>query len=173
MRNGYIIDTLTSVYIQKIVKLGGRVVEIYEGVVYRENFKISPFRKVIEKLFALRQNYKDERNDLMQGLVLLFMNSLYGVQIRRDINGSYYCKSETWMKTEIDENVLDYWKVPNGNYIVKMKKDDGLDDGYDTKNTLTAVLGSFILANSRRIMNKFVREINGFYENNIYYTDTD
>ena len=26
------------------------------------------------------------------------------------------------MKTEFDENVLDYWKLPNGNYIVKMKK---------------------------------------------------
>ena len=58
MRNGYIIDTLTSVDICEFVEIGGRVVEIYEGVIYRENFKISPFRKVIEKLFALRQNAK-------------------------------------------------------------------------------------------------------------------
>ena len=173
MRNGYIIDTLTSVDIQEIVKIGGKVIEIYQGVIYRENFKISPFRKVIEKLLALRQKYKDEKNDLMQGLVKLVMNSLYGVQIRKDINESYHCKSETWMKTEFDENVLDYWKLPNGNYIVKMKKDDGLDDDCDIKNTLPAVLGAFILANSRRIMNNFIREINGFYENNIYYTDTD
>ena len=55
MRNGNIINTLTSVDIQEIVKIGERVIEIYEGVIYRENFKISPFRKVIEKLFALRQ----------------------------------------------------------------------------------------------------------------------
>ena len=109
----------------------------------------------------------------MQGLVKLIMNSLYGVQIRKDINESYSCKSETWMKTEFDENVLDYWKLPNGNYIVKMKKDDGLDDDCDIKNTLPAVLGAFILANSRRIMNRFIREINGLYDNNIYYTDTD
>ena len=173
MRNGYIIDTLTSVDIQEIVKIGGKIVEIYEGVIYRENFKVSPFTKVIEKLFALRQKYKDEKNDLMQGLVKLIMNSLYGVQIRKDIYESYSCKSETWMKTEFDENVLDYWKLPNGNYIVKMKKDDGLDDDCDIKNTLPAVLGAFILANSRRIMNKFIKEINGFYENNVYYTGTD
>ena len=76
-RNGYIVDTLTSVDIQEIVKIGGKVVEIYEGVIYRENFKVSPFRKVIEKLFALRQKYKDEKNDLMQGLVKLIMNSLH------------------------------------------------------------------------------------------------
>ena len=53
MRNGYIIDTLTSVDIQEIVKIGGQVIQIYEAVIYRENFKISPFGKVIEKLFAL------------------------------------------------------------------------------------------------------------------------
>ena len=64
------------------------------------------------------------------------------------------------MKTELDENVIDYWKLPNGNYIVKMKRDDGLDDDCDFKNTLSAVLGAFILSNSRRIMNKFFREIN-------------
>ena len=122
MRNGYIIDTLTSVDIEEIVKIGGRVIQMYEGVIYRENFKISPFRKVIEKLFALRQKFIDEKNDLMQGLVKLIMNSLYGVHIRKDINESCYCKSENWMKSEFDENVLDYWKLPNGNYIVKMKK---------------------------------------------------
>ena len=26
------------------------------------------------------------------------------------------------MKTEFDENVLDYWRIPSGNFIVKMKK---------------------------------------------------
>ena len=140
MRNGYIVDTLTSLDICEIVKIGGKRVEIYEGVIYRENFKISPFRKVIEQLFASRQKYKDEKNDLMQRLVKLKMNSVYGVQKRRDINDSYYCKSETWMKTEFDENVLAYWRLPNGNYNVKIKKDDGLDDDCDIKNTPAAVL---------------------------------
>ena len=108
MRNGYIIDTLTSADICEIIKTGGRVIEVYEGVIYRENFKISPFRKVIEKLFALRQKYKDEHNDLMQGLVKLIMNSLYGVQIRKDVDQSYKCKAQHWMETEYDENVLEY-----------------------------------------------------------------
>ena len=55
MRNGYIIDHLTSVDIQEIVKIGGKVIEIYEGVFYRENFKRGPFRTVIDKLFASRR----------------------------------------------------------------------------------------------------------------------
>ena len=102
MRNGYIIDTLTSVDICEIGKNGGKVIEKYEGLIYRENFKTSPFRKVIEELFALRQKFKDEKNDSMQALVKLVTNSLYGIQIRRDINESYYCKSENLMKTEFD-----------------------------------------------------------------------
>ena len=118
LRNGYIFATLTSVDFQEIVEISGKVIEIYEGVIYRENFKISPFRKVIEKLFASRQKYKDEHNDLMQSLVKLIMNSVYGVQIRRDIDQSYNCKSQHWMETEYDDNVLDSWRLPNGNYIV-------------------------------------------------------
>ena len=128
IRKRYIIDKLTSVDIQEIGKFGGKVVEVFlsrESVFYRENFKISPFRKVLEKLIAFRQNYKDEKNELMQELVKLIMNSFSEFQIRRDFNESYYCKSEKWMKTEFDENVLDFGKLPKGNYIVKMKKDDG------------------------------------------------
>ena len=122
MRNGYIIDTLTSVDICEIVKIGGKVIEIYEGVIYRENFEVSPFRKVIEKLFALRQKYKDEKNDLMQGLVKLIMNSLYGVQIRKDINESYSCKPETWMKTEFEENCIRLLEIAKRKLYCKNEK---------------------------------------------------
>ena len=48
MRNGYIIDTLTSVDLQENVKIGGEVVEMYESVIYHENFKVSPFKKVVD-----------------------------------------------------------------------------------------------------------------------------
>ena len=122
MRKRYNLDTFTSADIQKIVKIRGKVIEIYEAVIYRENFKISPFRKLIEKLLALRQKIKDKSNDLMQVLVNLFMNSLYGVQIRKHVVEFYKSKSEHWMETEYDENVLDYWRLPNGNCIVKLKK---------------------------------------------------
>ena len=125
MRNGYIIDYLTSVDIQESVKIGGKV---REGVIYRENFKVSPFRKVIDKLFALRQKYKDENNDVMQILVKLLMNSLYGENIRKDIEKKFACKSEAWMKTEYDEGVKDYWKISGINYIVKMIDHAGLED---------------------------------------------
>ena len=54
MRNGYIIDTLASVDIQEIVKIGVKVIQIYEGVFYRENFEVSPFRKVNDKKYLFQ-----------------------------------------------------------------------------------------------------------------------
>ena len=90
MRNGFIIDHLTSVYkIGWIVskhKIGGKVIEINEGGIYRESFKVSPSGKVIEKLFALRQKYKNENNDVVQLLVKFLSNSLYGENVQKDID---------------------------------------------------------------------------------------
>ena len=52
MRNGNITQVVTSVDIQEIVKIGGKVIQIYEGVISREHFIISPFKKIIDELFA-------------------------------------------------------------------------------------------------------------------------
>ena len=113
---------------KKLSKIEGKVVEIYEGVIYRENFEINPFEEVVDKLFALRQKYKNENNEVMQLLVKLIMNALYGDFLRKDITESYQCKSEASMMTEYDERVLDYQKINYGNYNVKMKDDEGLQD---------------------------------------------
>ena len=83
MRDGYITQVLTSVDIQELVKVGGKVIEIYEGVIYREIFEINPFEKVIDNLFASRQKYEDEGNDVMQLLVKLILNALYGDFLRK------------------------------------------------------------------------------------------
>ena len=53
MRNGYITQIMTSVVIQEIVKIGGKVFQIYTGVIYRENYKVSHFKKVIDNLLEL------------------------------------------------------------------------------------------------------------------------
>ena len=124
-------------------------------------------------MFVSGQKYIDEKNDLMQGLVKLIINSLYGVQIRRDIKEPDKCKSQHWLETEYDGNVLDPWKLSSGNYIEKMKRDDGFEDDCDIKNTLPGHLGALVLSNSERIMNTFSREIKRFDNNGICYGDTD
>ena len=173
MGNGYIINTLTSVDLQEIVKIGGKVNDFFEGVIYRGKFQISPFRKVVDKLIALRQKYTDENNDLMQLLVKFLMNSLYGEQIRNDIEESFACKSEYWMTTEYDERVGEYWRISHGIYIVKMIDDKGLEVEVKKLNTMPPHLRTFVLSNNKRRMNNFIHAINGIYTNDIYYGDTD
>ena len=41
------------------------------------------------------------------------------------------------------------------------------------KTLYQSVWDLFILSNSQRILNTFIREMNGFYNNSIYYEDTD
>ena len=69
MRKGYIIVILTSVAMQVSFKIGGKVVHIYELVIYREKFKISPSKKVIQKLPNFGSKYEDECKDLMRGII--------------------------------------------------------------------------------------------------------
>ena len=101
------------------------------------------------------------------------MNALYAEFLRKDITESYQCKSETWMMTEYDERVLDYQKINYGNFIVKIKDDEGIEDEVKKVNTLPLQLAVFILSNSKRIMNNFIHAIDEFYSNDVYYTDTD
>ena len=113
-------------------------------------------KKVIDNLFELLQKYKDENYDVMQLLVKLIMNSLYGEQIKKDIEESFQCKSEMWLQTEYDERVLDHQKINYGNYFVKMKDDEGLEDHVKKVNTMPLHLGAFVLSNSKRFMNNFI-----------------
>ena len=79
----------------------------------------------------------------MQLLVKLIMNGLYGYFLRKDITESYQCKSEMWMQTEYDERALDYQKNNYGNYFVKMKDDEVLQDEVKKINTLPLQLAVF------------------------------
>ena len=121
----------------------------------------------------MNYNKKEENIEVMQLLVKLNMNSLYGEILRKDILECYQCKSEMLMMTEYDERVLPYQKIDHGKYIVKMKDDEGIEDEVKKVNTLPLQLAVFILSNSKRNMNNFVHAIDGFYTNDVFYTDTD
>ena len=66
-----------------------------------------------------------------------------------------------------------FLKITKRKLYSKNKKDDGLEGDNDVKNTLPSYLGAFLLSNSKRNMNNFIREVNGFSNNSIYYGDTD
>ena len=88
-RNGCFLDTATSVDLQETSKIGGKVIKKSEGNISKENFKTSPFKKVIRCLFKLRLNYKGEGIDMIQKLVNLHMICLYGENNRKHITEKY------------------------------------------------------------------------------------
>ena len=53
--------------------MGRKICNFFEGIFYRENFKGSPFKKVIELLFGVKIKYEEEGKDLMLDVILLCM----------------------------------------------------------------------------------------------------
>ena len=174
MRNGIIIDTLTSVDIVEIVKYGGEILEVYEGF-FCYNLEFNPYTEFVTDMFQKRDLFKSQGKDLLQNLAKKIGLSVYGGNIRKDINEEYKCVTENWMRENFDDRVKEWFPLKNGNLIVKLEDDEGVDDFDKAKsiNTMPSHFGSYILSHSKRLMNNVFREIDGFYSNNIYYGDTD
>lgn len=208
-RNGYCYDVLNSVDIQEIVRCGGEICNIYDGIIYEENYDASPFRSYIEMLFNLRKKFKEEGNKVGDELIKLLMNSLYGKTVQKDITTLNHIWNENTLKNNFDESVKHFEKINDNQYLIKKEMTDDeflkkniitrkflekeqvkkidetslieqssqttslIEQSSQTTSLMPSHLGSFILAHSRRIMNNFILEIDGFKEKHIYYTDTD
>ena len=79
------------------------------------------------------------------------------------------------MKENFDDRIKEWFLLKNGNLIVKLEDDGGVDD-YDkakSVNTTPSHFGSYMLSHRKRLKNDVFREMDAFYNNVIYYTDTD
>ena len=65
MRNGIIIDTLTSVNIVEIVKCGVVVLKIFEGF-FCHNLEFNPYTEFVTDMFEKRDYFKSQGKDLLQ-----------------------------------------------------------------------------------------------------------
>ena len=147
MRNGIIIDTLTSVDIVEFVKCGGIILEVYEGF-FCYNLECNPYTEVVTDKFEKRDLFKSQSKDLLKNLAKKIGLSVYGGNIRKDINKEYKCVTEIWMRENFDDIVKGWFPLKNGNLIVKLEDDEGVDDFDKAKpvNTMPSHFGSFILS---------------------------
>ena len=101
--------------------------------------------------------------------------SAYGGKVRKDINEESKCVTENWVKEIFDDGVKESFPSKDGNLVVKIEDDEGVDDYEKAKsvNTMPYHFGSFILSHSKRLKNNVIKQIGGFYKNSIYYTKTD
>ena len=67
MRNGIIVDTLTSVDIVEIVKCGGLIFEVFDGF-FCHNLVYNPYTKFVTDMFENRNLWKSQGKDLHQNV---------------------------------------------------------------------------------------------------------
>ena len=173
-RNGIVVATLTNVDILEIVKKGGVILKVYEGI-FCESLDYNPYVDFVLDMSKKRNEHKKNGNDLSSTQVKKIQNSVYGSNVRRDVLDKFCCVSDEWIDSEYDKSIKEIVPLENGVYIVKKHIREGKDDfGLANKiNTMPSHMGSYILSHSKRLMNEVIEHIDGFYKKNIYYSDTD
>ena len=173
MRNGITIDILTSFDSVEIVNCGGITLKVFEGF-FCHNLDYNAHIGLVTDMFEKRDLLKLQGKDLLQNLAKKIRLSVYGGEIRKDMNEKYKCVTDSWMRGNFDDRVTERFPLKNVTLIVKLEDDEGVGD-YDkgkSVNTMPSHFGSYILSHSTRWMNDVIKQIGGFFINSIYCTDT-
>ena len=92
----------------------------------------------------MKNKFKEESKTFLQTLTKNVSNSLHGGCIRKDIEGSYKCVTQSWMKNEDAETVVEGFLFKNVNNMVKTKDNEGVDDeGISKKNYFSTMQSRF------------------------------
>ena len=117
MKNGRILDTLTSVDIVEIVFYGGMFLEVYEGF-FCHNLECNSYTEFVTDMFEKRDMFKSQRKDLLQNLAKGSGISVYGGNFGKDEKEEYKCVTENWMRENFDDRVKERFLLKNGNLMV-------------------------------------------------------
>ena len=163
----------TRVYVDKItledyIEFHKIVYRIISGVIYKDGFN-PRIGEVMIELFNLRKVFKAQKNDPMQGLIKLVMNSTYGKTIQK--------ASSTKSVFKQGDEIANYI-ANNSNVIEKIvyygdKSDKAVITRFNINDHRNlSHLGTMVLSMSKRLMNraKYACHLN---KTTIYYQDTD
>ena len=148
--------------------------EVFEGF-FCHNLEYNPYTEIVTVIFAKTYLFKSQGKELLQNLATKIGLSVYFGNIRKDISEEHKCVTETRMRELFDDRVKEWFPLKNGNLRVKLEDDEGVDDHEQAKSitTMSSDFRSYFLSHSKRLMNDVIKQIGGFYNKIIYYTDTD
>jgi hypothetical protein len=176
---GYIETTVDRYTLEDWVLFQGIEYEFITGIYWDQGYN-QEMGKFTQNLFDDRLRYKSEKNDAMQGVIKLMLNSSFGrtmikkTTIKKELIRDCHDKNNK-KYGEIKEN---YYNRINKKFHV-IKSIEKLNDNqsqlvmthYDDTYNL-AFVGCAILSYSKRIMNEVFNVANDL-KIPIYYTDTD
>ena len=115
-------NTSISIAIQEIVRIGGTVTEIYEWALFTDCFQHPAFRRSLKKNISFRKTSSGKRKGekVVEQVLKLKMNALFGQTLRNDLDYKHEFKIETWMETENVEGIEEYDNLQNGGYFVQV-----------------------------------------------------
>ena len=171
---GIILDTSTSVDIDELVKYGRYFLEVFGGF-FCHNLEFIPYTDFVTDMFEKRDLFKSPGKELPQNLLKRIGVSVYGGNIRKDLNEEYKRVTKSWLGENSDDRVKGWFLLRNGNLSVKLEDDEGVDDYDKAKsiNTMRSHFGSYVLSHSKRLMNEVNNQIGGLLIKSIYRGDTD
>ena len=109
------------------------------------NLEYNPYTEFVTDMFGKRDLFKAQGKDLLQKLAKKIGLSVYGRNIRNDINEVYKYVTENWMREKFDGSVKEWFPLKNGHLIVKLEDDEGVDnfDRAKSVNTMPSHFASF------------------------------
>ena len=154
---------------------------VIEGCVWGSEEKV--FDDYIKNGYKLKQKGQDEGNMALRQTGKILLNSLYGKMLQKKQGGSsQLCYNNDEVNEFTSKYQWDYSIYLNDEIILMVG--DKLEESFDQK---PYHLGSMVLANSRKVMNDFLKDIDPYclphprcrdsvalsMENTFMYTDTD
>ena len=105
---------------------------------------------------------KAQRTDILQSVTKKIGLSVYCG--RNCIDEDNKCVMECWIRKSFDDRVKEWFPSKNGNLIVKLDDDNGVDDNVKAKsvNTMPSHFGRKILSHSKRLMDDVIKKRGGF-----------
>lgn len=142
--------------------------DIIDGYYYNEGFNTT-IKDKIKHLFDKRLEAKKNKNDGLQMVFKLLMNSSYGKLIQKTPESEIKYMKEKDLLSYVSKyyhHIRSWDNVKNSNYL-RMETYKTLDDSFSSPH-----LGSQVLSYSKRLMNRVICTAND-HNMKIYYTDTD
>ena len=113
--------------IGKVVRSGGYIVKISEGFIC-DNLEFNPFHRFIIDMTDKRNKFKEGKKGYCKTLTKKVSNLVYRGCIRKNIEGVFKGVIQSCMKNENDESFIEWFPLKNGNIMVKIKVEEGVDD---------------------------------------------